>query len=188
LDKDGKIAKGSFRFNNVQSSNKDLVDVAKDAVAAFNDSNLLKYLSAIGGKQIDFSLHQDQTSIAAGITSVLESESRAKSVVGIIKLGFDMAKNDKEKEIANLQTQIAAAKTPEEAATLQSELQNTQDDLALLNAAVVEPKGKVLSITFNAPKDILHQMIQRKIDEQAAQMKKESGNATATPNQNNAIK
>src|SRR5262249_25532943 len=47
LDKDGKIAKGSFKFNNVQSSNQDLVDVAKGAVAAFNDSNLLKYLQAI---------------------------------------------------------------------------------------------------------------------------------------------
>jgi len=188
LNNDGKIAEGSFKFGKIQSSNAELVDVAKDAVAAFNDSNLLKYLQAIGGAQLNFALHQDQTNITAGITSDLQTESKAKAAVSLLKFALQTVRDKKTKEIADLQGQIAAAKTPEEATQLQSQLQNVQDDLSLLNAAVVDNKGKVLNINFSSQKDILHQMIQRKLDEQAAQILKENGNATATPNQNNAIK
>src|SRR5262249_13478040 len=60
IDQDGKIAKGSFKFIKVESSDPKLVDVAKDAVAAFNDSNLLTYLKSIGGERVNFLLQQDQ--------------------------------------------------------------------------------------------------------------------------------
>jgi hypothetical protein len=183
IDKDGKIAKGSFKFIKVVSSDKELVDVAKDAVSAFNDSNLLTYLQPISGERVDFSLLQDDKNISAGIQSELERESKATAVVGLLKLGIQQAINKKQDEIKNLQTQLAATNDP----NIARQLQNEQDDLALLNATVIVADGKKLSITFTAPKDILHQMIQRKLDEQAAQMKKENGNAIATPNNSNAI-
>ncbi|HEY2865492.1 MAG TPA: hypothetical protein VGJ02_00245, partial [Pyrinomonadaceae bacterium] len=177
IDKDGKIAKGSFKFIKVVSSDKELVDVAKDAVSAFNDSNLLTYLQPISGERIDFSLQQDDKNITAGIQSALERESKATAVVGLLKLGIQQVINKKQDEIKNLQTQLAATNDP----AIAAQLQNEQDDLALLNATTIVANGKTLSITFTAPKDILHQMIQRKLDEQAAQMKKEGGATSGTP-------
>ena len=183
IDKDGKIAKGSFKFVKVVSSDKELVDVAKDAVSAFNDSNLLTYLQPISGERVDFSLVQDDKNISAGIQSELERESKATAVVGLLKLGIQQAINKKQDEIKDLQTQFAATNDPGIAA----QLQNEQDDLALLSATQVVANGKTLSVTFTAPKDILHQMIQRKLDEQAAQMKKEGGTVTGTPENSNAV-
>jgi len=184
IDKDGKIAKGSFKFVKVVSSDKELVDVAKDAVSAFNDSNLLTYLQPISGERVDFSLVQDDKNISAGIQSELERETRATAVVGLLKLGIQQAINKKQDEIKNLQTQLAATNDP----ALAAQLQNEQDDLALLNATQVVANGKTLSVTFTAPKNILHQMIQRKLDEQAAQIKKEGGGTTSgTPENNNAV-
>ena len=184
IDKDGKIAKGSFKFIQVVSSDKELVDVAKDAVSAFNDSNLLTYLQPISGERVNFSLLQDDKNISAGIQSELERETKANAVVGLLKLGIQQAINKKQDEIKNLQTQLAANNDPE----IARQLQNEQDDLALLSATTVVADGKKLSISFTAPKDILHQMIQRKLDEQAAQMKKEGGTTSGTPENSNAIK
>ena len=184
IDKDGKIAKGSFKFIKVVSSDKELVDVAKDAVSAFNDSNLLTYLQPISGERVDFSLQQDDKNISAGIQSDLERESKATAVVGLLKLGIQQVINKKQDNIQKLQAQLATTNDPAIAAQLQDE----QDDLALLNATQVVANGKTLSITFTAPKDILHQMIQRKLDEQAAQMKKEGGTTSGTPENSNAIK
>jgi hypothetical protein len=183
IDKDGKITPGTFKFIKVVSSDPQLVDVVKDAVSAFNDSNLLQYLQPISGERIDFSILQDQANITAGIESDLERESKANAVVGIIKLGIQEAITKKQDEIQKIQMQLAVTNTPE----LVSDLQNEQDDLALLQNTLVKADGKKLSISFTAPKDILHQMIQRKLDEQAAEMKKENGNATGTPNSNNAV-
>ena len=89
----------------------------------------------------------------------------------MLKLGIQQVINKKQDNIQKLQAQLATTNDPAIAAQLQDE----QDDLALLNATQVVANGKTLSITFTAPKDILHQMIQRKLDEQAAQMKKEGG-------------
>ena len=78
IDKDGKIAKGSFKFIKVVSSDKELVDVAKDAVSAFNDSNLLTYLQPISGERVDFSLQQDDKNISAGIQSDLDANRKLR--------------------------------------------------------------------------------------------------------------
>ena len=112
IDKDGKIAKGSFRFGQVVSNNPALVDVAKDAVAAFNDSNLLTYLQPISGEKVDFSLAQDDKNITAGLQSELERESKANAVAGLLKVGLQQVINKKQDEIKDLQAQLATTNDP----------------------------------------------------------------------------
>ena len=80
-------------------------------------------------------------------------------------------------------------KTPPEAiADLQRVLLNAQDDLLLINSINVAVDGKKLNIGFSVPKEVLHQMLKRKLDEQAAEMKKVNGTASGNSNENTAVK
>ena len=189
IDKDGKIVKGSYRTIKAVSSNADLAGLVKDSVAAFDESNLLKFLAPISGERVDFMIQQDQTAITAGIQSVLERETKASAAKSALDLGLSFAKTKKEKEIQDLQAKIADPKTaPETIADLQKELLNTQDDLLLINSTSVVVDGKKLNVGFSVPKDVLHQMLKRKLDEQAAEMKKVNGTASGNSNQSTAVK
>jgi hypothetical protein len=188
IDKDGRIAKGTFKYGKVTSSEPELVNIVKDAVSAFNDSNLLQYLQPISGERVDFSIVQNDTAIIAGVKSDLDSEEKANSAKGVIKLGIDFATRKKQDEITDLQNRIAGSNNPDEVAKLQQELRDTQDDLDLLANTTVETNGKTLNIGFSVKKDTLHQMINRKLDQQAAEMKKVNGNATGNSNENTAVK
>ena len=188
IDKDGKIAKGSFRYGKVASSEPELVNVVKDAVSAFNDSNLLQYLKPITGERVDFSIVQNDTDISAGMRSNLDSEEKARSAQTVIKFGLDLATKKKQDEIVGLQTKIAGEKDPSLISKLQQELMDTQDDLNLLSNTTIEAVGKTLNISFSVKKEILHQMLNRKLDERAAQVKIENGNTLSNSNQNTAVK
>jgi len=154
--------------------------VVTDAVGAFNDSNLLNYLKDLSGKDLSFSVQQDQTTITAAVQSEVERETRAQSIVGILKLGIDLAVKKKQDKIAKLEAENDPTKA--------SILQNARDDLQLLQNTTVSADGKKFVVNFAVPKDVLHQMIQRKLQEQAAEMKKETGTTSPTPNENANIK
>ena len=179
LSKDGKIA--SFKFTKAQSTDPEMVTIVKNAVEAFNDSNMLQYLTPISGEKLDFSIQQDQTAVAASIQSELKSDTRAQSMVGILKLAIDLVIERKKKTIETLETELAAGNDPDHDKA--QRLQNSKDDLELLTNTKVLNDGKLLKISFGVPKEILQQMIQRKLDEQAAQTKK-AGNPAL--NQSNA--
>jgi hypothetical protein len=97
----------------------------------------------------------------------MESDTRARSIKSSLDLALSLAK---------LKKQAADAD------------QNDKDDLVLLENAKIETVGKKVIITFLVPKAIAQPMIQRKLAEQAAEMKKPSGNATMMPANNTAIK
>lgn len=187
VTKDGKIAKGSFKFTQAQSTDPEMVTIVKNAVEAFNDSNLLKYLAPISGEKLAFSVQQDQTLVNASIQSELARPERVDSMIGILKLGLDLAIKRKTDTITKLEEELAAGNDPEKDKALR--LQNARDDLELLNNTKVSKDGKKLMISFAVQKEIIHQMLKRKLDEQAAEMKKgESGTPQPAGNQNTAIK
>jgi hypothetical protein len=180
LGKDGKIVKGSFKANG-SSSDPKLANVVTQAVAAFNDSNLLNYLKELSGKDLNFLVRQDDTQIVAAIKSQVETEDRARSIASIIQFGITLAIQKKEKGVAELE----AAKDP----TRAEALQNLKDDLELLKGTQVGADGKDFVVTFTAPKANVHQMIQRKLAEQKSESKQpNSGSTTLAPTDNTARK
>src|ERR1043166_7434847 len=126
LGKDGKIAKGSFKVTAAAGNDKNLVTVVTHAVGAFNDSNLLNYLKDLSGKNLNFLVQQDETTIAAAVKSEVESETRAQAIATALKFGISLAVQKKEKGIADLE----AANDPAKAQALQ----NLKDDLDLLKS------------------------------------------------------
>ena len=193
IDKDGKIVKGSYRTLKAVSSNADLAALVQGSVAALDESNLLRFLSPISGERVNFMLQQDQTAITAAVQSELERETKANAAKTAVDVGISLARKKKEDKIKDFQDQLAKLqsdpKTPPEAiADLQRVLQNSQDDLLLINSINVAVDGKKLNIGFSVPKEVLHQMLKRKLDEQAAEMKKGNGNASGNSNENTAVK
>jgi hypothetical protein len=180
LGKDGKIVPGSFKANGT-SSDPELANIVTEAVGAFNDSNLLNHLKELSGKNLNFLVRQDQTNIVAAIKSQVESDTRAQSIATVVQFGISLAIQKKEKGIAELE----AANDPAKAEALQ----NLRDDLALLKGTQVGANGKDFVVTFSAPKDSVHQMIQRKLAEQKAEPKQpNSSSVVIKPTDNTAKK
>lgn len=142
LTKEGKIDPKTFKYTNAESADKKLIEVLQEAIEAFNDSGRLKVLESLSGKDLKLDVQQDSTNIAAVIQSELESENRARAAQSSLKVLLDAAKFLKSRPDAD---------------------QNDKDDLLLLQGASIESEGKNLVIKFNVQKDVVHQMLQRKL-------------------------
>jgi hypothetical protein len=166
LTKDGRIDPKTLKLL-IESPDKDMQLVVKEGILAIDAAGYLQYLKAISGKDFDLLLQQDETNISATVQSEMESDTRARSIKSSLDLALSFAKMKKESADAD---------------------QNDKDDLELLKNAKIETIGKRVVITFVVPKAIAHPMIQRKLAEQAAEMKKPSGNAITKSNVNTAAK
>lgn len=167
LNKDGKFDKTTFKFIKAESSDKTMIDVVRQAIEAINDSGRLKLLEKLTGKDLNVIVSQDNANITALIESELESDTRAVSIKSSLDLAIALAKQSKSGAEAD---------------------QNDKDDLLLLESAKIETNGKKVIIKFFAPKELLLPMIQRKLAEQKAQPKQQTGNGTLKPNDNSANK
>ena len=167
LDKNGRFDPKTFQWVKAESSDQDMVEVVQRAIEAINVAGYLQYLKDLSGKDFNFQLQQDAQNISAVALSEMDSETRARS----IKSGLDLL--------------IAATKLKKQGANAD---QNDKDDLLLLENAAVEIDGKRVVIKFTVPKAIAHPMIQRKLAEQAAELKKPSGTTPARGENNTAIK
>lgn len=166
LNKDGRIDPKSLKLQ-IESPDKDMQTVVRDGILAIDAAGYLKYLSAISGRDFDLLLKQDDTNISATVQSEMESETRARSIKSSLDLALSIAKAKKQGEDAD---------------------QDDKDDLTLLEGAKVEAVGKRVVITFTVPKEVALPMIQRKLAEQAAEMKKPSGNAMTPRDDNTAAR
>lgn len=155
LTKDGKLDPKNFAYGQASGS-QEVVDLTKFAIEKTNESGLLQYLSLLSGKDLNLEIKQDDVNISAVIQSEVESETRAKTLSSLLYSMLDYKKKQKVGPDAD---------------------QNDKDDLALLEGAKIEAVGKRLVITFEVPKAIAHPMIQRKLQERAAEFKKENSNA-----------
>ncbi|MEO5860549.1 MAG: hypothetical protein ABIR33_16580 [Pyrinomonadaceae bacterium] len=167
LNKDGRIDPKSLKLL-IESSDPYMQKVVQEGVLAIDAAGFLKYLSLLSGRDLDMLLQQDDKNISATVQSEMESATRANT----IRTGLQL-----------LLTTMRDKKRNDPAAD-----QNDKDDLAILEGAKVEVNGKKVVITFTVPKEVAHPMIQRKLAEQAAELKKPSGNAMTPHNSNTAAK
>lgn len=68
-----------------------LIESAKAAVNALNESGYLRYLSAVGGKSLKASVSQDSSALSAGVTAEVESEARAKNLKMLVEQSIKVA-------------------------------------------------------------------------------------------------
>ncbi len=155
LTKEGKLDPKSFQYIKADSVDKKLIEVVQEAIEAFNDSGRLKVLRNLSGDDLNLEVKQDAANVSAVVQSEVESESRARSLMSSLSLLLAGAKKFKSGEDAS---------------------PNDKDDLLLLEGAKIEQDGKNLIIRFNVPKEVVHQMIQRKL----AEAKKQQAEPTST--------
>jgi hypothetical protein len=155
ITKDGKLDKKKSGFVK-NEGDAEMIDVAKAAIEAIGDSQLLVHLRNLGVEKVQFTLIQDDKQIYAVITSEQPTEARARTVS------------------SGLNTLISGAKLAVE-----------EDVKTLLDSAKVEPKGKNFIINFAMPKPIAQEMINRKLKEAEAKKKAEENKPNSTAQTNN---
>jgi len=148
LTEEGKLDPKKSRYIKAEGD-EEMVNVAKDAIEAINNSGLFYYLKSLGVEKINFTLVQDDKQMYAIITSSQKDENKAKS----ISSGFN--------------TLLSIAKT-----TIKEEELKT-----LINSAKVEQQGKNFILNFKIDKPVAQEMINKKLNE--AQAKKNQPNSTA---------
>ena len=165
--KDGKFDQKTFKYGTTAGEEKAVVDIVKESIEAINEAGYLNYIKDLIGKELSFTLEQDLQNIQATFRSDLDSESLARQRKSSLDLLISLAKKKKQGE---------------------NQSQNEKDDLVLLEGVTTEAVGKILVMKFVVPKSIAHQMIQRKLAEQAAEKQKPSGSASTPPSNNNSLR
>lgn len=141
LARDGKINPKTARFS-MSAGDPKIVEVAKDAIGAVNNSGVLIYLSNIGINNVRLLLTQDETNLTAELISDLETPNRAKSVSSSM----------------NFLLSVAKMRQNETNAT-----ERQQDDLILLNGTKVTTDGKSMILQFVIPKEKARERIVREL-------------------------
>jgi outer membrane biosynthesis protein TonB len=88
-----------------------LVEVAKELVAAINDSNVLYFLEGTGGGTVRFLVKLDATQVTASVESEVESAERAKQMAsgyGLLLMTGKLARSGKDEAVIYENTKIAA--------------------------------------------------------------------------------
>ena len=154
LSEDGKLDPKKSRYAKLkdeEQGDQEMVDVAKDAIEAINNSGLFYYLKTLGVDKVDFTLIQDDKQIYAVISSSQKDENKAKT----ISSGFNNLLS-----IAKLTVKEEELKT-------------------LLNSAKVEPEGKNFVLNFKIEKPVAQKMIEQKLQEAEAKAKEKQPNGAA---------
>lgn len=151
LNKEGKLDLKQTRFVDDDGDPK-MVDVAKAAIEAVNNSGLLSYLRDQGVEKITFVLEQNDKELTAVIRGELPNESKAKTVS------------------SGLRGLLAIAKVT-----------NRDDDLKkLMDAANFGNQDKNFVMNFALPKKDAHEMINKKLQE--ARIKKSQDSSSVSNN------
>ena len=127
------------------TGDEQMVNVAKSAIEAIGDSQILKYLKDLDVNQIKFELVQNDKEIYVVITSDQPTEQKAKSVAS----GFN--------------TILSVGKM-----TVKKEETDTH---ALLDASKVESRGKSFVLNFKLDKPVAQEMIRRQLEKAEAKRK-----------------
>ncbi len=167
LDKDGRLDPKTFRYGPITGQDENVVNIVKDSIEALNEAGYLAYIKDIIGKELGFVLAQNTENLEATFQTDLANDSLAKQRKSSLDLLISIAKSRKQGVNAS---------------------QNDKDDLVLLEGVQTEVVGKTLKIKFVVPKAIAHPMIQRKLAEQAAEMKKPNGVANTANSNDTAAK
>ena len=172
IDQTGRLDKKTFLYGPTTGTDQAAVDVVKESIEAVNEAGYFAYIKDAIDKNVkfvdlNFVLTQNAENVEATIETPLANESLAKSRKSSFDFFLGMVKSRKQGENAS---------------------QNDKDDLSLLEGIQTEVAGKVLRIKFVIPKGMVHPMIQRKLQDQAAELKKPNGILNSTNRSNSAAK
>lgn len=132
LDEKGKFIKPVMTTK--PGSDEKMTEVAKEAIAAFGDSQLLKTLYDVGGRNITIKFEQNENQLQAIILTETESDNRAKVLSSLLNA---VLKNTKLKE--------------------------GSDEEKLFKKAEFSTQGKVFIINFLIPNEEKTEMIQKNL-------------------------
>lgn len=136
LDKDGKLDPKKSRFID-DEGDPNMINVAKSAIEAVNDSGLLSYLREYGVEKVSLVLIQDDKQLTAVIKGNLPTEEKARTVSSGINGLIGIAK-----------------------------LTNRDDDLKkLMDAAKFTTEKRDFVMNFALPKQDAHKLIDKKLQE-----------------------
>ncbi len=137
LDKNGKFDLQKTKYIRAEGKEQ-IINAAKSAVEAVNDSGVFGYFIQLGAKKINLVFSQDDAQIDTVINFQLDSDRRAKSTKSILDL------------------LLAASKT----------ISKNDDEKALLNATIISLNDKTVTIQTSVEKSVGQEMIQRKLNEE----------------------
>ena len=142
LTKEGKLDAKKSKFTKSEGDAK-MVGIAKDFIEAVNSSGLFGYLRNLGIEKIKFALVQDDSQIYGGIVSEQESAQRAMTVSS----GF----NTLLRMVSLMDESKQKRLSDEEKIFLQGVTANNED--------------KNLTLKFAYQKSVIHEMINRGLQE-----------------------
>lgn len=137
LDQNGKFDPQKTKYIRAEGKEQ-IVNAAKSAVEAVNDSGMFGYLKQLGAKKINLVFSQDDAQIYAVINFQLDSDRRAKSTKSMLDLLLAVSKTNSKND----------------------------DEKALLNATIISPNDKTVTIKTSVEKSVGQEMIQRKLNEE----------------------
>lgn len=134
LDENGKITNAKMQAT--PDSDPKMTAVAKEAIAAFSDTNLLKPLYTVGITNIKITFSQDKDNLQAIIQTEAKSETDARRIQSLINLviqnsGLFMKKDS--------------------------------DEAKLMSKAALNTQGKFFIINFLLPNDEKNQLIEKSL-------------------------
>lgn len=133
--------------------------LVQDWILAVGDAGWFGYLDKLKSKKIIITVEQNDTELVASVKADQPSENFAKTAASGL----------------NGLLQIAATQVKD-------------DEKIFLESAKVTSEGNTFVLNFVMPKPVVQEMIQRKLAEQAADVKKPNGSAMSRPNDNTAIR
>ena len=142
----GKFDRKKTRYVRAEGNEK-MIDVAKSAIEAINDSGLYSYLAQVGSNRINLIFAQTDDEIYSIIKFELETPERSKSAKAAVDLVLTASK---------------------------MQLKN-EDEKTILNGATVSANDKTVTIRIVVDKSTGQEMIQRKLSEEIDKKLKANG-------------
>jgi hypothetical protein len=136
--KEGKFDRQKTRFVHVEG-NEEMVDIAKSAIEAVNESGYLQYLGRLDSNKINLVVAQDNKQIYAIMKIGFDEPRKSKSIYSSLNMAVGIVKQNK-----NI----------------------NEDELVLLNGTSVSETDKIVTIRFVIEKSVGQEMIQRNLAEQ----------------------
>ena len=153
LDETGKIINAQMKTK--PDSDPKMSEVAKEAIAAFIDSELLRTLYNAGGRDIKITFSQDKDNLQAIIQTQAKDESVAKSMYNFVNLALGFVKMTKK----------------------------DSDEAKLMEKTQLATDGKNFTINFLISNDEKTQLIEKSL-RSLAEKKAQSNNITANSDVN----
>ncbi len=138
ITKDGKFDIENTKYIKTEG-NEDIVNLAKSAIEAINESGWFAYFSVLGVKDFNLTVSQNENDFSAVIISELKSEAEARTMARGLKELFKIAQMDG-RNIGEDEKNI------------------------LKHWSAISEKTQMI-MKFEMPKPIFHEMVNRKLQE-----------------------